>query len=241
MPRDDHSDDLPPFAPVRAVGQRESLGLTLGQVAWAVTAYRGESVHPDTVAAWESGAVVPDGSQVKALAAALWCSPVQLVGEPTTLAQCRVVAGLDIGQVAREVGVTHDRWQRIERLDRWQGDAAQTAALLRTLRPPPAVFVAACGTTGRLRVALREAVTTWSPHHVVAVARIVPMPQSVIAQALERLHLVHQRLDHPAGGSQYDLAQAERRSAEFLDHIDRYLWHLVRQTPESSGREPSGH
>ncbi|WP_424217224.1 helix-turn-helix domain-containing protein (plasmid) [Streptomyces sp. BI20] len=223
--------DLPPLAPARAAARRAALGLTTGQVAWALGAYLGRPVHPDAVAAWESGAHTPDTPTVRALAAALWCEPADLVGDATTLAQCRAVAGLGTGEVAALVGLTRAQWERVEAHDRWQGDAARSAALLRALRPPPACWVAVCGKTGHLRVVLREAVTGWWPPHVPAVAAIVPMAPEVISTALERLHLAYQRLDQQAGASPEAAALAEQRSTTFLDHVDGYLWEALRLPP----------
>lgn len=230
FPRDDPSrSGLPPFAPARAVAVRTLLGLTLEQAAAAVTAYRGEPTHPSVVHAWEAGVAAPDETQVRALAAALWCSPVDLVTEATTLGQCRTIAGLSLGQTASALGLTQARWESAERRNRWQGNAAQTTALLRTLRPPPACFVTACGTTGRLRILLREAVTSWWPNYTSPIGRIVPLEPQVVGRVLERLHLAYQELDGSAGASSpRAAAAAEARAAEFLERIDLHLWDEVR-------------
>ncbi|MFD4377012.1 XRE family transcriptional regulator [Streptomyces sp. NPDC058486] len=244
MPPADDPYSLPPFAPARATAMRTHLGLTLGQVAWAVAAYRGSPLHPDLVGAWEAGTAVPDSAQVQALAAALWCSPADLVGEATTLAQCRTVAGLTVNETATALGITRGRWEEAERRNRWQGTPAQTAALLRTLCPPPACFVAACGTAAQLRVLLREAVTTWWPHYVGPLTRIVPLDPAVLRHALERLHLVYQRLEGATGGPPRQAAEA--RAADFLERIDLYLWHQLREAlrpaqepPREPGQEPA--
>ncbi|WP_327169464.1 helix-turn-helix transcriptional regulator [Streptomyces subrutilus] len=237
MPPADDPSLLPPFDPARAVAAREQLGLTLGQVAWAVAAYRGEPLHPAVLQEWEAGTAVPDGGQVKALAAALWCSPVALVGEPATLAQCRTVAGLSPGETAAELGMTRSRWEEAERRNRWQGTEAQTGALLRVLRPPPACFVAACGRTAQLRALLREAVTSWWPHYVTSVTRVVPLDPGAVRGALEQLCLAYQRLENAGGASPRAAAAAEARAAAFLDHIDLYLWQELRSP---SGPTPPG-
>ncbi|GLX19848.1 MULTISPECIES: helix-turn-helix domain-containing protein [Streptomyces] len=227
---DDPAAALPPFDPARAFAARQQLGLTLGQVAWAVAAYRGGPMHPDTLQAWESGTAVPDEEDVKGLAAALWCSPVALVGEPATLAQCRTVAGLSPGETATRLGMTRARWEEAERRNRWQGTAAQTGALLRVLRPPPSCFVAACGRTPQLKVLLREAVASWWPNYVGPVTRIVPLDPAAVRAALERLHLAYQRLEHAAGGPPRAAAAAEARTDAFLEHIDLHLWQELRAT-----------
>ncbi|WP_052498836.1 helix-turn-helix domain-containing protein [Streptomyces vietnamensis] len=231
---DDDPSPLPPFHPARAAAVRRRLGLTLGQVAWAIAAYRGEPLHPDALAAWEAGTVVPDAAHIQALAAALWCSPVDLVGEAATLAQCRAVAGLSTGQVAAALGMTHARWEEAERRNRWRGTADQTRALLHTLRPPPACFVAACGRTGQLRVLLREAVSGWWPNYVSPVSRIVPLPHEVIGHALEQLHLIYQQFEGAVGGSPRAAAAAEAQAADFLDRIDLYLWQQVRAATQAA-------
>ncbi|MEU2074516.1 XRE family transcriptional regulator [Streptomyces sp. NPDC013489] len=238
MPPTDDPYALPPLAPARAAAVRHRLGLTTGQVAWAVAAYCGSPVHPDLVHAWEAGTATPENVHVKALAAALWCSPADLVGEAATLAQCRTVAGLTVNETAAALGITRGQWEKAERRNRWQGTPAQTQALLRTLCPPPPCFVAACGRTEQLRVLLREAVTTWWPTYVGPLTRIVPLDPAVLHHVLERLHLVYQRWEGATGGPAHQAAQAEARAADFLEHIDHHLWHLLRETLNPA-EEPS--
>ncbi|MFD9457802.1 helix-turn-helix domain-containing protein [Streptomyces sp. NPDC059985] len=240
MPSADNPSTLPPFDPARARAVRQLLGLTLGQVAWAIAAYRGSPLHPETLLAWESGTAIPDEAQVKGLAAALWCSPVALVGEPVTLAQCRTVAGLSPGETAARLGMTHTRWEEAERRNRWQGTAAQTGALLRVLRPPPSCFVAVCGRTEQLKVLLREAVASWWPNYVTSVTRLVPLDPAAIHAALERLHLAYHHLDQATGTSPREAAAAEARAAEFLEHVDLHLWHELR-TPAGPSRPTQEH
>ncbi|MFC9794048.1 XRE family transcriptional regulator [Streptomyces sp. NPDC127584] len=230
MPPTDDPYALPPLAPARAAAVRHRLGLTTGQVAWAVAAYCGSPVHPDLVHAWEAGTATPENIHVKALAAALWCSPADLVGEAATLSQCRTVAGLTVNETAAALGITRGQWEKAERRNRWQGTPAQTQALLRTLCPPPPCFVAACGRTEQLRVLLREAVTTWWPAYVGPLTRIVPLDPAVLHHVLERLHLVYQRWEGATGGPADQAAQAEARAADFLEHIDHHLWDLLRET-----------
>ncbi|MFF3755678.1 helix-turn-helix domain-containing protein [Streptomyces sp. NPDC002185] len=237
-PPPDASSPLPPFHPGRAASVRRQLGLTLGQVAWAIAAYRGEPLHPSTVTAWEAGTATPDAAHVHALAAALWCSPVDLVGEAVTLAQCRTVAGLSVAQTATALGMTHTRWEEAERRNRWRGTAEQTRALLRTLRPPPACFVAACGRTAQLRVLLREAVSSWWPNYISPVSRIVPLPHATVGSALEQLHLVYQRFEGDLGASPRVAAAAEAQAAGFLERIDLHLWHQLRVASRHTAPDP---
>ncbi|MFE9046093.1 helix-turn-helix domain-containing protein [Streptomyces sp. NPDC007818] len=229
MPPADDPYALPPFDSARAAAIRRQLGLTTGQVAWAVAAYCGSPVHPDLLRAWEAGTVTPENSQVKALAAALWCSPADLVGEASTLAQCRTVAGLTVNETAAALGITRGQWERAERRNHWRGTAAQTQALLRTLCPPPPCFVAACGRTEQLRVLLREAVTTWWPPYVGPLARIVPLDPALLHHALELLHRAYQHWEGATGGPVHQAARAEARAADFLEHIDRHLWQHLRE------------
>ncbi|MGR4878001.1 helix-turn-helix domain-containing protein [Streptomyces sp. LARHCF249] len=217
----------PPFDPGLAVGVREQLGLTHGQVAWAVSAFRGHPLHPNVLAAWERGAEVPTARQIDALAAALWCSPGDLLGEPATLLQCRTLLGLTVEQVATMVGMTRDRYAEAERRNRWRGSGGQTQALFEALRPPPACFVGACGRTGQLRVLLREAVTGWWPNYVRPVAKIVPAAPPEIRDALEQLHLAYQRIDNH-GRTGADAEAAEREALAFLDRVDEQLWRRLR-------------
>ncbi|MFB7588968.1 helix-turn-helix domain-containing protein [Streptomyces sp. NPDC056169] len=213
----------PPLEPRRAARVREELGLTRGQVAWAVSAFQGRPLHPDTLLAWESGAEVPTTRQVDALAAALWCSPSDLLGEPGTLLQCRRLLGLTVEEVAVGVGMTRDRYAEAERRNRWRGSGRQTQALFDVLRPPPACFVGACGRTGQLRVLLREAVTGWWPNYVRPVAKIVPVAPAEIHHALEQLHLAYQRIDnHGRTGAAAEAV--EREALAFLDRVDEQLW-----------------
>ncbi|MET7520256.1 helix-turn-helix transcriptional regulator [Streptomyces sp. NPDC005480] len=217
----------PPLDPRRAAALREQLGLTHGQVAWAISAFLAEPLHPVTLLAWEQAAEVPTGRQIKALAAALWCSPAELLGEPATLVQCRTLLGVTVEHVAAEVGMTRDRYADAERRNRWRGSARQTQALLGTLSPPPACFVAACGRTGQLRVLLREAVTGWWPNYVHPVTKIVPVAQTEVQRALEQLHLTYQRIDnHGEAGA--DAEAVEQEALAFLDRIEEHLWDRLR-------------
>ncbi|MGW6537890.1 helix-turn-helix domain-containing protein [Streptomyces sp. NPDC055051] len=235
MPPAEDPYALPPFAPARAAAVRDQLGLTTGQVAWAVAAYCGSPVHPELVRAWETGTATPENIHVKALAAALWCSPADLVGEATTLAQCRTVAGLTLNETAAALGITRDQWEKAERRNRWQGTPVQTQALLRTLCPPPPCFVAACGRSEQLRVLLREAVTTWWPTYVGPLARIVPLDPAVLRHVLERLHLTYQRWEGATGGRAQQAVKAEARAADFLEHIDQHLWQHLREVLHLAG------
>ncbi|MCX5015005.1 helix-turn-helix transcriptional regulator [Streptomyces sp. NBC_00555] len=217
----------PPFDPRLAVRVREQLGLTHGQVAWAVSAFRGHPLHPDVLLAWERGTEVPTTRQIDALAAALWCSPGDLLGEPATLLQCRTLLGLTVEQVATMVGMTRDRYAEAERRNRWRGSGRQTQALFEVLRPPPACFVDACGRTGQLRVLLREAVTGWWPNYVRPVAKIVPVAPAEIRGALEQLHLAYQRIDNH-GRTGAGAEAVEREALAFLDRVDEQLWRRLR-------------
>ncbi|OEJ21159.1 hypothetical protein AR457_41390 [Streptomyces agglomeratus] len=217
----------PPLDPRRATRVREELGLTHGQVAWAVSAFQGHPLHPDTLRAWEQGAEMPTARQIRGLVAALWCSLGDLLGEPATLLQCRTLLGLTVEQVALEVGMTRDRYAEAERRNRWRGSGRQTQALLEVLRPPPACFVGACGRTGQLRVLLREAVTGWWPNYVRPVEKIVPVAPAEIRRALEQLHLAYQRIDnHGRTGAAAEAV--EREALAFLDRVDEQLWRRLR-------------
>ncbi|MFD7560668.1 helix-turn-helix domain-containing protein [Streptomyces sp. NPDC059835] len=232
---------LPPFEPARARATRDLLGMTVGQAAHAITAYQGRTFPPARLEAWEAGTAVPADSEVRALAAALWCSPVDLVGEPATLAQCRTVVGLSISRTASALGMTRVRWEDAERRNRWRGTAAQTDALLRVLNPPPACFVAACGTSRQLRTLLTEAVNGWWPNHVTAIAGILPVEAVVVREALERLHLTYHRLEADVGASPRTAAAAEAQAADFLAHIDLHLWRQLRTVGEPLDSGPDFH
>ncbi len=226
-PSECENSAYPPLEPRRAAHVREQLGLTRGQVAWAVSAFQGQPLHPDVLLAWERGSEVPTTRQIKASAAALWCSPRDLLGEPATLLQCRTLLGLTVEQVALEVGMTHDRYAEAERRNRWRGSGRQTQALFEVLRPPPACFVDACGRTGQLRVLLREAVTGWWPNYVRPVAKMVPVAPAEIHRALEQLHLAYQRFDnHGRTGAAAEAV--EREALAFLDRVDEQLWRRLR-------------
>lgn len=234
---------LPPFEPARARAARDLLGMTVGQAAHAITAYRGRPFPPALLEAWEAGTAVPADGEVRALAAALWCSPVDLAGEPATLAQCRTVAGLSVGRTASALGMTRVRWEDAERRNRWRGTAAQTDALHRVLHPPPACFVAACGRSRQLRTLLREAVNGWWPNHVTAIASILSVEAAVVGQALEQLHLTYHQLEGDVGASPRAAAAAEAQAADFLARIDLHLWQqlrTVRRPPDPGGDFRSG-
>ncbi|WP_406472101.1 helix-turn-helix domain-containing protein [Streptomyces sp. NBC_01615] len=227
----------PPLEPRRAARVREQLGLTRGQVAWAVSAFQGHPLHPDTLLAWERGTEAPTAHQINALAAALWCSPGDLLGEPATLLQCRTLLGLTVEQVALGVGMTRDRYAEAEQRNRWRGSERQTQAVFEVLQPPPACFVGACGRTGQLRVLLREAVTGWWPNYVRPVAKIVPVAPAEIRRALEQLHLAYQRIDnHGRTGAAAEAV--EREALTFLDRVDEQLWRLLRTSEPDPTRLP---
>ncbi|MFG2292858.1 helix-turn-helix domain-containing protein [Streptomyces sp. NPDC048603] len=222
---------LPPLDPWRLVAVREQLGLTIGQVAWAVAAFRGRPLHPTLLTAWEQGAEQPDPDEITALAAALWCAPADLVGEPRSLLQCRTLAGLTLAEAAAAARMPHHRYAEAEARNRWRGTAEQTAGMVRALRPPPAVYVTACGLTGRVRITLREAVTGWWPNHLGALRRIVPVDGRELESALGRLHHAYQKLQTQAEGRSGAAAEAaDRRAAAFLDRIDEHLWEVLRQS-----------
>ncbi|MCP3754171.1 helix-turn-helix transcriptional regulator [Streptomyces sp. TBY4] len=226
-PSEGEISPYPPLEPRRATAVRERLGLTHGQVAWAVSAFQGHPLHPGTLVAWEQGTEIPTVHQIKALAAALWCAPGDLLGEPATLLQCRTLLGLTVEQAAVGVGMTRDRYAEAERRNRWRGSARQTQALFEVLRPSPACFVGASGRTGQLRVLLREAVTGWWPNYVRPVAKIVPVEPPEIQRALEQLHLEYQRIDnHGRTGAAAEAV--EREALAFLDRIDEQLWQRLR-------------
>ncbi|MEV6683143.1 hypothetical protein AB0N09_40755 [Streptomyces erythrochromogenes] len=221
---------LPPLDPRRLAAVREQLGLTIGQVAWAVAAFRGRPLHPALLTAWEQGTEQPDSDEIAALAAALWCAPTDLVGEPRNLLQCRTFAGLTSQEAAAATGLTHHRYLEAEARNRWRGTPEQTAAMVAALRPPPAVYVDACGTTGRLRIAARDAVTGWWPNHLGALRRLVPVDVHVLEQALSRLHGTYQQLQSRAEGDGAAAEAADREAAAFLDRIDAHLWQALRDS-----------
>ncbi|MER7759184.1 helix-turn-helix transcriptional regulator [Streptomyces sp. NPDC097619] len=228
---DHHPAALPPLDPHRLAAVRGQLGLTTGQVAWAVAAYRGRPLHPALITDWEQGRAHPRPDEVEALAAALWCAPADLVGEPRTLLECRTVAGLTPAEAAAATGLPQHRYLEAEARNRWRGTAEQTAGMVAALRPPPAVYVAACGLTGKVRIMVREAVTGWWPHHLRALHRLVPVEAHLLERALGLLHDAYQRLQAEAeAGDTARATDAELRAVAFLDRIDAHLWQALRDS-----------
>src|SRR3954468_14620294 len=93
---------------------RAQLGLGHDHIAHAMRMAYGTVVDPRTVAAWERGEAAPTTAELPALAAALWCAPGELMSAPRTLLEHRLARGLAAADLARAVGMTAERYARME-------------------------------------------------------------------------------------------------------------------------------
>jgi len=80
--------------------RREAAGLSLRKAAELA------GVSTTAWAAWERGRYAPRPDRLAAVAAAVGCQPADLVGAAKTLADYRILAGLNRPQLAARLGVT---------------------------------------------------------------------------------------------------------------------------------------
>ncbi|MEU6855045.1 helix-turn-helix transcriptional regulator [Actinacidiphila alni] len=224
----------PPFDGAAVRRLRAQLGMTHGQVAHAMRVSYGLRVRPETVAAWERGEAVPDGTELPALAGALWCAPAELMTVPRTLLEHRLARGMAASDLARAVGVGAADYDRMERRGQWSGNARQTAALGVALGLAPPALLAVTGQEPRLAELLRAALgTRWQPY-ARRVEALVPVRRERISAALRLLHADYQSVMvttlawGPSGaGSGADGADGRA----FLDEVVARFWTALRDAP----------
>ncbi|MFD9128621.1 helix-turn-helix domain-containing protein [Kitasatospora sp. NPDC059571] len=176
-----------PFSPHAARAHRAGLGLTPAQVADGMAAH-GVRLLPTHVIAWESGELRPDEQEFIALARALWCPPVQLMGvRPATLRDHRLARELTADQAARRIGVTAQTYEKAERTGRWDADEEQSRALAHALGLTLRTLVRVTGRQEDLERCLRQVVDGRWQARLDAVARMVPAPREALSAALSDL------------------------------------------------------
>ncbi|MEV0532782.1 helix-turn-helix transcriptional regulator [Kitasatospora sp. NPDC050463] len=190
-----------PFSPAAARAHRAGLGLTPEQVAEGMAAH-GVRLVPAHVLGWESGELRPAEEEFIALARALWCPPVQLMGvRPARLRDFRVARELDQESAARRIGIALRQYQQAEATGRWDGDQEQTYALARALGLTLRELVAVTGRSQELDRRLRQTVDGRWQAHVRAIGRIVPVHEGDLAAVLTVLQNEHQVSSHWGAGS----------------------------------------
>ncbi|MDT0380777.1 helix-turn-helix transcriptional regulator [Streptomyces sp. DSM 42041] len=216
------------FDAVAARRLRQALGMTPAHVAHGMWAAFGLRVPPHTVLAWEEGDGVPGETELPALAGALWCAPGDLLGEPQTLRQHRMAAGMAVPDLALLIGVDPAVYERMEQAGHWDGDDRQAAALARALRLPPDAALDLTGRSAHLAELLRSAVTTRWQSYAGRVADLVPLERSRLEDALRDLHRAYQSATagslHWGGAGSGRPDDSATLSADFLDGILERFW-----------------
>lgn len=214
-----------PFNARAARTLREKLGMAPGHVAYGMRASFGMThVSPDHITAWERGAALPTANELTALAAALWCTPGELMGRPRTLLEHRLARGIAAEDVARATGLKLDAYHYMEENGRWTGDKQQSAKLGSFLKLPARDFVAVTGLEDELARLLTEAVSTRWQAHIRAIARLVSMERRDLQEPLRSMHQEYQALLAAtlsrAGGA---IASGEE-GRRYLDKIVDHFW-----------------
>ncbi|MEO3764505.1 helix-turn-helix transcriptional regulator [Streptomyces sp. B8F3] len=182
----------PPFDPAAARRLRRALGLGHDHVAYGMRAAYGLAVPAAAVADWEKGHARPNRHELDALAGALWCTPADLMGSPTSLHAHRRAHGLPLDDVARHIGMDPATYLSAERTGRWPGTESQATRLAYLLRLPLPDLLDLTGRSEPLARHLRDAATTrWQPQ-VRPVARLTRLPRRPLERALSTLHEEYQ-------------------------------------------------
>jgi len=210
---------------------RAQLGLGHDHIAHAMRMAYGTVVDPRTVAAWERGEAAPTTAELPALAAALWCAPGELMSAPRTLLEHRLARGLAAADLARAVGMTAERYARMEADGQWAGNVRQTAALAEALGLGAPALLEVTGGEPRLAELLRQALTTrWQPY-VRPVAGLVAVDRERVARALRRLHADYQAAALPSlswADTGRSARAADRAAPEFLATAVQRFWPALR-------------
>ncbi|MFH8365489.1 helix-turn-helix domain-containing protein [Streptomyces sp. NPDC018031] len=214
----------PSFDPNAARQLREALGMTHAHVSYGIHAAYGLQVPPAVVAAWELGEAFPNETELMALAGALWCSPGDLLGAPSTLREHRVAQGLAPIDVAMRIGMDAQEYERMEQSGKWTGNDNQAGKLAEVLNLPLRPFFQVTGRDKRLAELLQSAVDTRWQAYVKKIGKLVPLPKPQLEAALKSLHSDYQsRIAATLSrGAVADNAAADAR--EFLEHIVDHFW-----------------
>ncbi|MCQ4080466.1 XRE family transcriptional regulator [Streptomyces sp. RB6PN25] len=195
-------------------------------VSHGIWASYGLQIPPETVLAWERGAALPDERELTALAAALWCSASDLLGEPTTLREFRWARSMAVVDLARAVGMQPGEYERMEKRNRWTGNDRQTAALRYALGLTVPQLIHLTGREEKLAGYLCSAAETRWQAYVRPVCALVPLPREQLEEALARLHSEYQAmmvssLSWSASAPKEDKSAPYR--AAILDHFWAFL------------------
>ncbi|RFU85497.1 XRE family transcriptional regulator [Streptomyces triticagri] len=180
-------------------------------------------VTPEHITAWERGVVLPSASELAALAAALWCSPGDLMGRPRTLFEHRLARGVAAEDVARVVGVPVDAYLEMERAGRWVGDRMQSARLGEFFQLPPGDLVAITGLQDELARLLVEAVTTRWQAHIKDIAKLTSIDKRDLKEPLRSIHQEYQSIMAATLGRSIGAA-ADEEGRRYLDSIVDRFW-----------------
>ncbi|MFE7620488.1 helix-turn-helix domain-containing protein [Streptomyces sp. NPDC057496] len=210
---------------------REKLGMAPGHVAYGMRASYGMThITPDHITAWERGTALPADGEVAALAAALWCTPGELMGTPHTLREHRLARGLAAEDVARATGLPLDAYRHMEETGVWTGDKRHSAELGTLFNLPPRDFIAITGREEELAQLLTEAVSTRWQAHIRPIARLVSADRRSLQDPLRTMHQEYQGLMAAtlsrAGGASASGEDGRR----YIEGIVGRFWSLV---PES--------
>ncbi|MER7763074.1 helix-turn-helix transcriptional regulator [Streptomyces sp. NPDC097619] len=219
----------PPFNAAAARRLRAALGMAPGHVAYGLGAQYGLQVAPETIMAWERGDAFPSAAEITALAGVLWCSPGELLAEPTTLREHRMARGLSPEDLARRIGVDAGAYRKMEDSGRWKGNERQSAALAQVLGLPLPAFVTATGKAEELAEVLRSAVTTRWQAYLKPLTKLLPVPKQELERVLAVMHEEYQSTMVATlswgGGGQTANGDAGRA---YLDGINDRFWQLTR-------------
>ncbi|MFH8516982.1 helix-turn-helix domain-containing protein [Streptomyces gelaticus] len=210
---------------------REKLGMAPGHVAYGMRASYGMThITPDHITAWERGTALPAHGEVAALAAALWCTPSELMGTPHTLREHRLARGLAAEDVARATGLTLDAYRQMEETGRWAGDKRHSAKLGEFLGLPPRDFIAITGLEEELTRLLTEAVSTRWQAHIRAIARLISTDRRALQDPLRTMHQEYQDLMAATLSRAGGTGASGEDGRRYIDDIVNRFWSLL---PES--------
>lgn len=209
---------------------REKLGLTPDHVAYGMRASYGMThIGPDHVTAWERGLGAPNTNELTALAGTLWCTPGDLMGQPTTLREHRIARGLPVEDIALSLGIDVNDYLRMEETGQWTGTRYQSEQLGKVLGLSTRALISITGLEEQLAATLTEAVSTRWQAHIKDVAQLVSMERRDLRDPLRTMHTEYQTLMagtlSRAGGA---VASGEG-GRNYLDNIIHRFWYLVSQ------------
>ncbi|MFI6445279.1 helix-turn-helix domain-containing protein [Kitasatospora sp. NPDC050543] len=216
-----------PFSPAAARAHRAGLGLTPQQVAEGMAAH-GVRLLPSHVLGWESGEVRPSEEEFVALARALWCPAVQLMGaRPASLRDFRVARELSQEQAARRIGVSDRTYEQAESSGRWTGDEEQTYSLAQALGLTLRDLLTVTGRREELDQRLRQCIDGRWQAQARAIGRIVPVPREALSKVLTVIQGEYQLSSHWGAGSWGSSSLARVEPAQPTQPITERFWELL--------------